>query len=436
MQRLALVTEISDIDATILKQIVPELDRLPGYQIGDVQDVDTEVAQKRLIATIVALFHTYAKPIVLLLEDLQWASESLEVLKQIIHALEDLPVLILASYRSDERPDLPGELPGMQFMMLDRLNNYEIADLSESMIGVSGRAPQVVDLLSKETEGNIFFLIETVRALAEEAGTLENIGRMTLPPTVFAGGVQRVVERRLKRIPDEFVPLLQVMAIAGRQIDLAVLRHLTSDIDIETWLDVCVNSAVFSVQDGHYRFAHDKIREGLIARIEQNERISLHRRIAEAIEAIYPDDHSFSVVLAQHWKNARNDDKEAHYSYLTARHLQDKDTRLARDYAKRALHFIKNDEQDARLPEIRWILGEIYLRMSDHQLARTTFEQGLRIAEIQETRLYQTRCLEGLGQVAMRENNLDEAMNYFQLALERAEKTNDNTLIAMVMKFG
>lgn len=433
VQRLALVTEISDIDATILKQIAPEIERLLDYDIADAPVIDKETAKTRLINAIVALLSTYDKPIVLLLEDLQWASESLDVIKQLNQLASDLPLLLLASYRSDERPNLVYELPSMKTLNLDRLNSFEIADLSASMIGESGRAPQVVDLLSKETEGNIFFLIETVRALAEEAGTLDNIGRMTLPPTVFAGGVQRVVDRRLTRIPEAFIPLLQLAAVAGRQINLQIIGQCAGELNLEEWLDVSVNSAVISIQDGQYRFSHDKIREGLLARIDESELVKHHRQVAEAIETAYPGDNSFSAVLSQHWKVAQNLNKEAHYSYITARQLQDKDTLLAREYAQRALNFIEDDESDVRLPEIYAIQGRIYLSMSDYQLARNSFEQGLRAAEIQQSRLYQARCLEGLGQVAIRSNDLDEAMNYLQIALDRAERTLDNTLIGLVM---
>jgi len=45
------------------------------------------------------------------------------------------------------------------------------------MLGEAGRSADVLDLLERETEGNVFFIVEVVRALAEEAGGLFNIGR-------------------------------------------------------------------------------------------------------------------------------------------------------------------------------------------------------------------------------------------------------------------
>src|SRR6185295_1308069 len=101
----------------------------------------------------------------------------------------DLPLCVVGSYRHDERPKLPDELPGMKALRLERLDVASIEALSYSMLGDVGREPHVVELLQRETEGNVFFLVEVVRTLAEETGRLEDIGRATLPDSVFAGGV-------------------------------------------------------------------------------------------------------------------------------------------------------------------------------------------------------------------------------------------------------
>src|SRR5579864_9198264 len=104
----------------------------------------------------------------------------------------------------------------MQVIKLERLTGEGIAQLGVSMLGDAGRRPEVLELLKKETEGNVFFLVEVVRALAEQAGRLSDIGQATLPRHVFAGGVQLVIEQRLKRVPDNARPLLNLAAVAGR----------------------------------------------------------------------------------------------------------------------------------------------------------------------------------------------------------------------------
>ncbi|MEO1290463.1 MAG: tetratricopeptide repeat protein, partial [Chloroflexota bacterium] len=330
-----------------------------------------------------------------------------------------------------ERPNLPDELDPMHLMMLERLHLSEIADLSESMIGESGRAPQVVELLAKETEGNVFFLIETIRALAEIAGLMDNIGRMTLPPTVFAGGVQMVIDRRLRKVPSDFIPLLQLVAINGRLLDLALVEALDETIDIQTWLDACINSAVLSVNDGEYRFAHDKIREGILANIDADSFVVLSKRIAEAIEKVYPDEDNLALVLAQHWQNAQDADRECHYSYIVAQKVRHHNLHQARDYALRVLELLP-DDRDPRLPKVELILGEIYLNISNRDKAQFYFESGLKNAEHQRQRDYQARCLEGLGHVALRHDDGEQAMKYYQMALRRADP-KDHETVALIM---
>src|SRR5262249_40740512 len=150
-----------------------------------------------------SVFRKQEQPIVLILEDLHWADEDLLLLKRLMRYIQTLPLMIVASYRNDERPDLPTQLPGMRLISLQRLEHESIAELSESMLGPGGRQLDIVDFLQRETEGNAFFLVEVVRVLAEEAGRLDQIGTMVLPHSVVSGGIQRIVERRLHRIPVE-----------------------------------------------------------------------------------------------------------------------------------------------------------------------------------------------------------------------------------------
>ena len=69
------------------------------------------------------------------------------------------------------------------------------------MIGEAGNDPRLVSLLEKETEGNAFFLVEAVRALAEEAGQLDRVSKMVLPETISPGSIRSVLVRRLDRVP-------------------------------------------------------------------------------------------------------------------------------------------------------------------------------------------------------------------------------------------
>jgi len=305
LRRLVLSSLINDLDAGVLKQVVPDIGELLERAIPDVPELDGRAGQQRLHNTILDLFRSQQQPVVLILEDLHWASESLDILKQLNTIVQDCPLLIIGNYRDDERPNLPGELPKMQVIKLERLSDQGITELSVSMLGEAGKQPEVLQLLKKETEGNVFFLVEVVRALAEEAGQLSNIGYMTLPRQVFAGGVQQIVQRRLARIPQEAQALLRLAAVAGRQLDLTLLRAVDPGIDVDEWLTVCSNAGVLDIMNERWRFAPDKLRDGVLRGLGDAERQTAHQRIAGTLETVYASaSDEYAGMIGEHYEQA------------------------------------------------------------------------------------------------------------------------------------
>ncbi|NDJ61587.1 MAG: protein kinase [Chloroflexi bacterium] len=293
LPRLILAVELSDLEASILKAVVPNISDLLGRALPDAPSLTGRSGQERLALTIAEVFRRQTAPVLVLLEDLQWAAESLTLLEQLLAVHDQIPnLLIVGTYRSDEQPDLPARLSGMQPLLLTRLDETNIGALAASMLGDDARQPELVSLLQRETEGNVFFLVEVVRALAERAGRLADIAATPLPETVFAGGVQQIVRRRLSRVPGWGSDLLNLAAVIGRQIDTAVLRHLHPAADVAAFLYACEAAAVFTVQsDGQgngWQFAHDKLRETVLRDLPAADAVALHRQVAEALEALHP----------------------------------------------------------------------------------------------------------------------------------------------------
>ncbi len=304
-------------DARVLSWIVPDIDLLIGQAIPPVPSADALGKMQRLAGALLAALRRLNAPALIILEDIHWALESLELLKLLIPAAARMPLLIVASCRDDERPDLPTDLPGARLLRLNRLDDNAIETLSAAMLGEEHLSVQLLALLRRETEGNAFFLVETVRALADQAGRLADISRAALPEQVLAGGVLDVIRRRLGRVPSHARPLLEHAAVAGRQIDLNVIsRALSAEVkQIEPLLQAAADAAVLEVSDGVWRFSHDKLRETLLADMAAEKRAALDRAVAQAIEAAYPDDDDQAAALTQHWHQAGDLGKEAHFAY-------------------------------------------------------------------------------------------------------------------------
>lgn len=429
LRRLILKTPPGDLDASILSDIVPDIDALLRREVSPPPRVADADYQQRITGTITSLFQQQTEPVLLLLEDLQWAMRSIGVLKVLSQMLPDLPILVVCSYRSDEAPNLPEQLPTAHTLRLERLNPEQIAELSVAMLGPSGSTPQVQELLVRETEGNVFFLVEIVRNLAEEAGRLDEVGRVTLPQTVFAGGIANIVARRLQRVPADDLVLLRIAAVAGREVDLRLLRTIVADktypelptLDIDAWLTTCANLGVLEISDGIWRFSHDRLRQTTISNIDKARLPDVHRAVALGLEAAYPDSTEYYRPLATHWHVAGDTAREYHYARLAGNvSLNGGAFQQAIEYYRRALelHPQVAPGDAAAAAQIRISMGEALEIQGDYDNATLYLEEALTISREQGDQVSIGRALGVLADVAWRQSDYTRALSLCRESLE------------------
>lgn len=319
--RLALLVEVSDDEAGTIKIVVPEIERVLGRAIPDAV-IDPQLFQEQLTKVILGLFRRCEAPILLEVEDCHIVGDSLKVMQKLIDQAGELRLLILASFRDDERPQLAIECPGTHVLHMKRFGEREIRDIAASMLGRElGTNPAIVTFLQRETEGNAFFLVEAVRELAELSGRLDNVSPEKLPEHVFSGGMKDYVRHRLDRLPEWVLESLRIAAIIGREIDIDVLRGAAPQVDLNSLLLACGENAIFEGYGYQWRFTHDKIREAVLAEIGAHERRDLSLKVATAMESQYgsaPDRVQTQAVL---WTDAEVPDKAAHYLLLSAAQL-------------------------------------------------------------------------------------------------------------------
>lgn len=424
MRRLLLHNDPAEDDLPLLKVIVPDVETLLNREVSSLAHVDADIFMQHLAIAVEQCFRRVLteQPIMLILEDLQWAHSSLWLLSHLNQLTSDLPFIIIGTYRDDEYPGLSDELTQMNVIPLKRLDDKEIARLSAAMLGKAGERPQVVNFLQRETEGNVFFLIEVVRALSEESGRMSDIGLSTLPDRVFAGGMRRILERRIEHLPEWAQPALYIAAVMGRQIDILLLQAAEPQMDIEQWLTVCANAAVLDTQDGYWRFAHDKLREYILDQLSPATSANLHLRAAETIEQVYSANlDDYAVVLAEHWAAAGDEIKEGHYSRIAAQQLfEASDFHSAKRLNQRALELNAHEHT-----EKSWlVLAELH-----HQMGRACYGLG----EFQEAGEWQRSALDlfrdigDQGGVALAISSLGE-LNFRQGKYQQAKPQTEQAL--------
>ena len=418
-----------------------------------------------VIKTISEVFKALKQPTVLILEDIHWASGDIDIIRHLADATQHHGLLIIASYRDDEMPYLPEDLPNAELMKLHRLKKDAIRQLTASMLGHIGNDEQVVDFLDRETEGNAYFIIEVVRALAEDAGSLSDIGKRTLPEKVFAGGVRMVVKRRLDRIPAHYRPLLELAAVAGRWVELPILEYLApSEVDVALWLIECINASILDISDNRWRFAHDKLREALLEDFTPERLREVHRQIAQAMEHLYADDPNHTVSLAYHFREAELWDKAAtyaikagdalnrvsHYTRLLRLydpilpHITERDTRirLLVAYCMALYRLSRYEELLVNAQELMTLIGEDetyqdklaetmthvgwgHVFNGDYEKAQFNFERAYRIHQTLEDDYGMVRALHGRGTIAFFYGDSELGGQFQQRALALSQKIDD-----------
>ena len=433
-RRLVIAVPLNDVEAGVLKPLVPDIDALLNRPIAEVPALEGKQALNRLAITLIDLLKRQHRPIVILLEDLQWVGESAELIKRLISEAAANPWLLIATYRDDESPELAAQYPMARHMRLARLDRTAITALSAAMLGDAGKRENVLNLIQRESEGNALFMIEVVRTLAEESGSLQSVGEVTLPETVFAGGVRAILQRRLNRVPVWAQAALKLAAVLGRAVDMTLIRldARGRGLDADAWLTACVNAAVFDPLDGGWRFAHDKLRETLTAGFDAGERRELHRRAAQLIETAYPDNQGYAEALAEHYAIAGEPEKVLTYSVIALERIVNYTLEIDRAdvLLRRALPLTEGAPHFRReRAALLLFAGEVMERRANYPEMRTHYEECLNLSDDDPKSM--VKALLGISKSYWRESENTAARDYAEQALNTATSLNDPMLIAM-----
>ncbi len=439
IRQLLLTITINEQDAAILSNVFFQIDDLIGHETKPISDLDPAVIQNRLLKILDTIFRQLEQPALIILEDIQWArKESLALLNGLRNQAAQLPILIITTLRSDEATVQSLDLSEMNLLALKRLSKSAVIQLSESIMGRAGRESRIIDLLQNETEGNPFFAVEIIRALAEEAGNLSLVASMTLPENIITGGLHNLIQRRVNKIQPHYQPLLQTTAVTGQHLDLNLLKTIAPEngvSDLEDWLTECANAAVLERQDNRWRFTHNKLREAILAELNQNEQQIIHQHIARTLETIYPNHEEIAAQLTFHWAGAGNHEKEIHYANLAG-------TRALNVWANHeaSLFFEQVLQSLSRLPETAE-RQQLHIDTA-LKLARVAafnpavdilayLEQARGYAEALQDETRQAHIYSSIGAYHYVQVQMDLAFEYFQKCLELAEKLSLDSLLVL-----
>ncbi|TXH22668.1 MAG: hypothetical protein E6Q99_08825, partial [Elusimicrobia bacterium] len=324
LRALCLQLAPDDYEMSALALAVPDIHELLGRPAATALRLEAEPTPRRLREAITTMLRRHHQPLLLLLEDLQWAdSASLHVLNELGDALRALPLLIVATYRTADGTAPPLPVSHAEPMVLPHLDAGAQRSLVGAMlgsVGQSGGLPEGLQpLLANEASGNPLFILSALRELIDQAGSIGALSPSIVLSRRPAESVSEVLQRRLQRVLPAHRWLMQTCALAGRTIDERVFRQLAAPSLVHSWEFWDSGSAIGVLEryEDTWRFAHDLMRELLAAELTATQSRDAHLAIAAAIRAAYPHAQEQAAALALHLDLAGERDAAAS-AYLIA----------------------------------------------------------------------------------------------------------------------
>jgi class 3 adenylate cyclase/tetratricopeptide (TPR) repeat protein len=251
-------------------------------------------ACKRLL-----LRESQVQPLLLVFEDLHWIdTETQALLDTLLESLPTARLLLLVNYRPEYQHGWGSKTYYTQ-LRIDPLPAESADALLQALLGNDAGLGPLKQLLIARTQGNPFFLEESVRTLIETKVLAGERGAYrlatALPSIQVPATVQAVLAARIDRLPAEEKRLLQAAAMIGEEVSFALLQVI-ADLPEEALrrglahlqaAEFLYEASLFP--DLAYTFKHGLTYQVAYGSLLQERRRTLHARIVDAIERLYSD---------------------------------------------------------------------------------------------------------------------------------------------------
>ena len=446
-------------NGSIITDVIPELESIIGSQTP-VPELPPSEAQNRfnlVFRTFIHVFCQVDRPLVIFLDDLQWAdAASLQLIEQLMTDPDGQYLLMLGAYRDNEVNSMHPLLRMLGTIEAGRAKLQTITlkpltlDHVLTLVGDTlHRPPESVEpiaqLLVQKTQGNPFFLTQLFKYLYVEGVIWFESGTgqwewsfQHLPPIEITENVISLMVHEIQKLDVSVQRALQLAACIGNQFDLDMLAIVheksTAETSTDLWqalqagLVIPLNTAYKIPQVLEdcktvaitYKFLHDRVQQAAYSLIPNDEKQLIHltvgRLLLNSIEPDRLDDCLFDVVNAMNVGSALITDSQE--QLLLAR-LNDR----AGSKAKAAAAYNSAQEYFATgrqlLPENAWdrdyeLSLNLYTESVEVEYLLTQFEEAQTLSEIALERsrslLDRTKIYELKIQFLIAENQMHSAI--------------------------
>ena len=386
------------------------------------------------------LYESQAQPVLVIVEDLHWIdSETQAVLDALVDGVATASLAIVVNYR----PEYEHQWASKGFyvhLRLDALPPDSVKELLDTLVGDRVTMRALRTLLIERTEGNPFFLEETVRTLVETGVLVGERGAYRLAKPLetiqVPATVQAVLAARFDRLGPEDKRLLQEASVIGRNVPFPLLEAVSGlpagalqrSLTRLQGAEFLYESRLFPVVEHTFNHAltHEVAYEGLL----QHQRRLLHGRVVQALEALGPDNAARQVEqLAHHAFRGELWDKVIAYAREAGAKAATRGAREAAVYFRQGLAAIAHMPETREMLEqgidLRSYLGATYAVLADFGHASECLYEAEALAQRLADRRRVGRVAALMTQCLWLTGELGRAIESGRLALAVAEELGE-----------
>ena len=410
------------------------------------QDLDPRQRRQQTQQAVKRLFlnASESKPLLIIIEDLQWVdSETQALLDDLVESLPKAKILLIVSYRPEYSHAWFNKTYYTQ-RRIDPLPTESASKLLQSLLGTTTELIPLNQAIITRTEGNPFFVEESVRSLVETGVLQGNQGDYRVTKELHLidvpATVQGVLMARIDRLAPGDKQLLQTASVIGEDFSYALLAAITGQTDKVLQNCLATLRGAEFIYETHlypnleYTFKHALTHDVVYATLLNEQRRELHSRIVTAIEQLYPDRlHEQIERLAHHafqgeqWQRA-----EGFLHQSGNKSTANGGYREAASYLEKALvalsHLPKSRETLQQGIELRFALRSTLQALGEHDQVFEHLREAQKLAyELDDQdRLGWSSAY--LSQYLWRMGSAEEAEKTGQRALLIASNLNDFSL--------
>jgi class 3 adenylate cyclase len=380
-------------------------------------------------------------PVVLLLDDVQWADDaSLDALQQLFNQAAGWPLLVVIGARPqlvERRPAWGQGLPRHELLSLQPLADAQREELTRALLRhLPVVPPALTTLIDDQAEGNPFYAEEIIRMLIDDGAIVvteadwkvdePRLGAARVPPTLTG-----VLQARIDALSEAQRRALQSASIVGPVFWDDALAHLRADAEREVPALVqrgMVQPRPTSAFEGS---VEESFHHHLLHQVSYDTVLPSVRREGHARAAAWLADRvgdraaEYLAVTADHYERAGDFARAFDWFKRAARHASKRHANaLAELYCQRALQL--PFEPDARLRfELQMIRTRTADVVGDRAIQQAAYDDGWRIAQSLNDDRLRAEVLSGRALLADRLGDYAGALPLAEAAVQASERCDD-----------